>query len=57
MKFFWGKKLYIEWCSSEERSGIAYFTSRDVTDERSKKTDTDKRSCPLCLGEEDVKHL
>jgi len=57
MKFFWGKKLYIEWCSSEGRSEIACFTSRDVADERNKKRVTDIRKCPLCLGEDYVKHL
>jgi hypothetical protein len=36
INFFWGKKLYIELCSSEGNSGIACFTGRGVADERNK---------------------
>jgi hypothetical protein len=55
MNFSWGKRLYIEWCSRRERSGIAWLIAGWQLKEMRRKAD--KARCPSYLGEEDVKHI
>jgi hypothetical protein len=50
MKYEWGKESYIDRCTRKERMGIIWLKAgirRDFERERS----------PLCLGEEDAKHI
>jgi len=56
MNFSWGKRMYTEWCSRKERSGTVWLIAGmwQLTGVR---RHTDKARCPLCLGEEDVKHI
>ena len=56
MNFSWGKRMYTEWCSRKERSGTVWLVAgvRQLTGVG---RNTDKARCPLCLGEEDVKHI
>jgi hypothetical protein len=48
MNFSWGKWLQIEWCSRKERSGIVWLLAGVWLL---------KGISPLCLGQEDVKHI
>jgi hypothetical protein len=56
LNFSWGKKLYIECCSRKERSGIAWLIA-GIWQLKGVRRNTDKGSSPLCLEEEDVKHI
>jgi hypothetical protein len=56
MNFSWGKKLYIECCSRKERSGIAWLIA-GIWQLKGVRRNADKGRCPLCLEEEDVKHI
>ena len=55
MNYSWGKRVYIEWCSRRERSGITWLLA-GLAFERMRRN-TDKGRCPSCFGEEDVKHM
>jgi hypothetical protein len=56
LNFSWGKKLYIECCSRKERSGIAQLIA-GIWQLKGVRRNADKGKCPLCLQEEDVKHI
>jgi hypothetical protein len=53
MNFFWGKRLYIEWCLRKERSGIVWLLAR-LWLLKGVRMNTEKAKCPLYVGEEDV---
>jgi hypothetical protein len=52
----WGKKLYTECCSRKERSGIAWLIA-GIWQLEGVRRNADKGRCPLCIEEEDVKHI
>jgi hypothetical protein len=56
LNFYWCKKLYIECCSRKERSGIAWLIA-GMWQLIGVRRNADKGRCPLCLEEEDVKHV
>ena len=56
INFSWDKKLYTEWCSGKGRSGIAWLLAA-VRQLRGVRRNTRKGRCPLCLCEEDAKHV
>jgi hypothetical protein len=56
MNFSWGKRMYTEWSSRKERSGTVWLVA-GVWQLTRVRRNTDKARCPLCLGEEDVKHI
>jgi hypothetical protein len=56
LNFVWGRKQYIGWCSRRKRSGIAWLIA-GIWQLREVRQNVDKGRCPLCLGEEDVKHI
>ena len=56
LNFSWGKKLYIECCSRKERSGIAWLIA-GIWELKGVRRNADKGRCPLCVEEEDVKHI
>jgi len=56
MNFSWGKRMYTKWCSRKERSGTVWLVA-GVWQPTGVRRNTDKASCPLCLGEEDVTHI
>ena len=52
----WGKKLYIEFCSRKERSGIAWLIA-GIWQLKGVRRNADKGRCPLRFEREDVKHI
>ena len=56
LKFSWGKKLYIEFCSRKETSGVAWVIA-GIWQLKGDRRNADKGRCPLCLEEEDAKHI
>jgi hypothetical protein len=56
LNFSWGKKLYIECCSRKERSGTAWLIV-GIWQLKGVRRNADKERCPLCLEEEDEKHI
>jgi hypothetical protein len=56
MKFSWSKELYIEWCSRKERHGTAWLLA-GVWQLKWLRRNSHNGKCPLCLEEEDVKHI
>jgi hypothetical protein len=56
MNFSRGKRLYTEWCSKKQRSGIACLLA-GVLQLKGISKNTDNGRCPLCLGAEDLKHM
>jgi hypothetical protein len=55
-ELFWGKKLYTECCSRKERSGVARVLA-GIWQLKGVRRNADKARCPLCLEEEDAKHI
>jgi hypothetical protein len=55
LNFSWGKKLYKEFCSRKETSGIAWIIA-GIWQLKGVRRNADK-GCPLCLEEEDAKHI
>jgi hypothetical protein len=53
--FCWGTRPYIEWCSRKEKSGVACLLA-GVWQLKGMGGSTYKGRCPLCSGENDVKH-
>jgi hypothetical protein len=51
MKHEWGKESYIEKCTRKERMGIIWLKLRGI------RRGFERGRCPLCLGEEDAKHI
>jgi hypothetical protein len=51
-----GQNLYIECCSRKEKSGIAWLIA-GIWQLEGVRRNADKERRPLCLGEEDVKHI
>jgi hypothetical protein len=56
MNFSWGKRLYTEWCSRKERSGIVWLLA-GVWQLKEVRGNTHTERCPTHLGEEDVIHI
>jgi hypothetical protein len=56
LNFSWGKKQYTELCSRRERSGIAWLLA-GIWQLKEAIWNFDKGRCPLCPGEENVKHI
>jgi hypothetical protein len=56
INFSWGKKLYTEWCSTKERSGMAWLLA-GLWQLKGVRQNTAKGRWPLCLGEEDARHV
>jgi hypothetical protein len=56
LNFSWGKKIYIECCSRKERGGIAWLIA-GIWQLKGARRNTDKGRWPLCLEEEDAKHI
>jgi hypothetical protein len=55
LNFVYGKKLYIEWCSRKEWSGIVWLLA-GIWQLTGIRWNTDRGRCPLYSGEEDAKH-
>jgi hypothetical protein len=56
MKQKWGKEEYIKLCSRHERNGLVWMKA-GVWKLRGIRRGWGKRTCPLCGGNEDVKHV
>jgi hypothetical protein len=52
----WGKEEFIEWCTRNERSGIAWLKA-GIWSLRALKREIVKRICILCLRKEGHKHI
>jgi hypothetical protein len=57
-KLSFDRRMYIEWCSRKEkkRSGTMWLLAGAWQLEGGRRN-TDRVRCPLCLGEEEVKHI
>jgi hypothetical protein len=56
MKHRWGGDEYIELCSTNERNGLAWMKA-EVWKLRGIRRGLKKGTCPLCRGNEDIKHI
>jgi hypothetical protein len=56
MKHKWGKECYIEKCTRKERMGIIRWKA-GIWKLRGIRRGFERARCPLCLGEEDAKHI
>jgi hypothetical protein len=56
MKHEWGKESYIEKGTRKERMRIIWWKA-GIWKLRGIRRGFKRRSCPLCLGEEDAKHI
>jgi hypothetical protein len=52
----WGKESYIDKCTRKKRMGIIWLKARIWT-LRWIRRGFERGRCPLCLGEEDAKHI
>jgi hypothetical protein len=55
MKYEWGKVSYIDKCKTKEILGIIWLKA-GIWKLKGIRRGFEKGRCPLCLGEEDVKH-
>jgi hypothetical protein len=46
----------MEWCSRKERRGIGWLLG-GMWQLKGIRRNTDKGRCPLCVGEEDLRHM
>jgi hypothetical protein len=56
MNHEWGKESYIEKCTRKERMGIIWWKA-GIWKARGIRMGFERGRCPLCLGEEDAKHI
>jgi hypothetical protein len=56
MKYEWGKVSYIDKCTRKERMGIIWLNA-GIWKLRGIRRRFERGRCPLCLGEEDAKHI
>jgi hypothetical protein len=56
MKHEWGKECYVEKCTRKERMGIIWWKA-GIWKLRGIRKGFERGRCPLCLGEEDAKHI
>jgi hypothetical protein len=56
MKLEWGKETHIDKCTRKERMGIIWWKA-GIWKLRGIRRGLERGRCPLCLGEEDVKHI
>jgi hypothetical protein len=56
IKYEWGKECYIDKCTRKERIGIMWLKA-GIWKLKGIRRGLEKGRCPLCWGEEDVKHI
>jgi hypothetical protein len=56
MKQKWGREEYIDLCSRNKRNGLAWMKA-EVWKLKGIRRGWEKRTCPQCRGNEDVKHI
>jgi Holliday junction resolvase len=52
----WGRECYVEKCTRKERMGILWWKA-GIWKLRAIRSGFEREKCPLCLGEEDAKHI
>jgi hypothetical protein len=56
MKQEWDREEFIVYCNRNERRGMAWWRL-GIWKLRGSRKGVEKGTCPLCLGEEDTKHI